>query len=163
MSLYMQRHDLSLSSIIDFAALNHSATLVLSRRSDGSIIDHTWADICQRSLKLASALGELGVGISDRVAPLVRKVTAALGRDIILVELVNSEPIITSAKSYEELVVGFEGSADVIKEILSPHLEKWQVPADIKFIDAMPLTATGKIDKKVLRNAYSTQAETVGM
>jgi fatty-acyl-CoA synthase len=37
---------------------------------------------------------------------------------------------------------------------LSVKLARWQLPDDVLFIDAMPLTATGKIDKKVLRNRF---------
>ncbi|MCG8370702.1 MAG: long-chain fatty acid--CoA ligase [Proteobacteria bacterium] len=37
---------------------------------------------------------------------------------------------------------------------LSAHLAKWQLPDAIVFVDAIPLTATGKIDKKPLRAAY---------
>ncbi|MFV3075895.1 long-chain fatty acid--CoA ligase [Niveispirillum fermenti] len=32
------------------------------------------------------------------------------------------------------------------------RLSKWQIPDDVRFIDAMPLGATGKIDKKALRS-----------
>ncbi len=31
------------------------------------------------------------------------------------------------------------------------RLSKWQIPDDVRFVDTMPLGATGKIDKKVLR------------
>jgi len=34
---------------------------------------------------------------------------------------------------------------------LSPHVAKWQVPDDVVFVDALPLTATGKVSKKTLR------------
>ena len=36
---------------------------------------------------------------------------------------------------------------------LEPRIVKWWTPDDVIF-DAVPLTATGKIDKKVLREAY---------
>jgi len=34
---------------------------------------------------------------------------------------------------------------------LSPHVAKWQVPDDVVFVDALPLTATGKVSKRTLR------------
>ena len=38
-------------------------------------------------------------------------------------------------------------------DYLAPRIVKWWMPDDVVF-DAVPLTATGKIDKKVLRDAY---------
>jgi len=43
--------------------------------------------------------------------------------------------------------------ASILNLIASEHA-KWQVPDDVVFIDEMPLTATGKIDKKPLRKNY---------
>jgi fatty-acyl-CoA synthase len=34
---------------------------------------------------------------------------------------------------------------------LQPKLAKWQLPDDVLFVEDIPLGATGKIDKKVLR------------
>jgi fatty-acyl-CoA synthase len=36
---------------------------------------------------------------------------------------------------------------------LEPHIVKWWMP-DAVIVDRVPLTATGKIDKKVLRERY---------
>jgi acyl-CoA synthetase (AMP-forming)/AMP-acid ligase II len=45
--------------------------------------------------------------------------------------------------------------ADVTAEQVISHCEskfaKWQLPDDVLFVDAIPLTATGKMDKKVVR------------
>lgn len=41
-----------------------------------------------------------------------------------------------------------------ILSFLSDGLAKWQVPDDIVFVDALPLTATGKISKLSLRQKY---------
>ena len=55
------------------------------------------------------------------------------------------------------LVVKQEGSDPTIEsireQIASVHA-KWQVPDDVVFLDEMPLTATGKIDKKPLRKTF---------
>lgn len=45
-------------------------------------------------------------------------------------------------------------SVQNIREYIATEHAKWQVPDDVIFIDYMPLTATGKIDKKVLRAKY---------
>ena len=52
------------------------------------------------------------------------------------------------------LIVQEEG-ADVSKESVLEHCSaifaKWQLPDDVLYVDSIPLTSTGKIDKKVIR------------
>jgi fatty-acyl-CoA synthase len=52
------------------------------------------------------------------------------------------------------LVVKSDGS-DVTKEAILEHVgktfAKWQLPDDVVFVDSIPLTSTGKMDKKVVR------------
>lgn len=43
---------------------------------------------------------------------------------------------------------------DEIMSLLSNTFAKWQLPEDIIYIDEIPLTATGKVDKKPLRAQY---------
>ncbi|WP_353611281.1 long-chain fatty acid--CoA ligase [Roseobacter sp. AzwK-3b] len=38
---------------------------------------------------------------------------------------------------------------------MAPHFAKWQLPDDILFVDALPLTATGKISKLTLRRQFA--------
>lgn len=45
-------------------------------------------------------------------------------------------------------------SADAIISHLAKSLAKWQLPDAVVFVDDIPLTATGKIDKKPLRVKY---------
>jgi fatty-acyl-CoA synthase len=58
------------------------------------------------------------------------------------------------------VVVRNEGStvtpAD-IAEWLGTRVAKWWIPERIEFVDALPHTATGKLDKKVLRKRYATE------
>ena len=42
-----------------------------------------------------------------------------------------------------------------IAEWLAPRVAKWWIPERIEFVDALPYTATGKLDKKVLRALYA--------
>ena len=46
------------------------------------------------------------------------------------------------------------GPAD-ITEWLSSRVAKWWIPERIEFVDALPHTATGKLDKKVLRQRFT--------
>ena len=48
---------------------------------------------------------------------------------------------------------GAEVTADQMRDFLAPRIAKWWMPDDVVFAK-VPLTATGKIDKKVLREAY---------
>ena len=43
---------------------------------------------------------------------------------------------------------------DEVREMLKPHVASWQFPDDMVFIEAMPLTATGKISKLTLRDRF---------
>ncbi|MDB9846505.1 hypothetical protein OAC41_07050 [Acidimicrobiales bacterium] len=57
------------------------------------------------------------------------------------------------------LVVLAEG-ADVTPEAIIAHCEsnyaKWQLPDEVLFVDSIPLTGTGKMDKKVVRAQLET-------
>ncbi len=47
---------------------------------------------------------------------------------------------------------GFAVETEQVKHALAEQLPRWQVPEDIHVRDALPLTATGKTDKKRLRS-----------
>jgi fatty-acyl-CoA synthase len=56
-------------------------------------------------------------------------------------------------------IVPNEGATPTLEEVRA-HLEasgwaKWQLPDRIEMVDAIPMTGTGKMDKKVLRNQFS--------
>jgi acyl-CoA synthetase (AMP-forming)/AMP-acid ligase II len=52
-----------------------------------------------------------------------------------------------------EVHEGKDVTREAVLEFLAPHIAKFWMPDDVVFA-AVPLTATGKIDKKVLRDAY---------
>lgn len=41
-----------------------------------------------------------------------------------------------------------------VQALLEPHIAKWQFPDDMVFVDALPMTATGKISKLNLRRQF---------
>lgn len=49
---------------------------------------------------------------------------------------------------------GITLSPDAVNQYLAPHIAKWWMP-DLVIFDTVPLTATGKIDKKVLRQRFA--------
>lgn len=46
---------------------------------------------------------------------------------------------------------GKEVSAETVLEHCATAFAKWQLPDDVLFVDSIPLTSTGKMDKKVVR------------
>jgi fatty-acyl-CoA synthase len=55
------------------------------------------------------------------------------------------------------LVVPKQGrtpTCDSVLAHLAPHFAKWQLPDDVVLVEAIPLTATGKINKLALRERY---------
>ncbi len=55
------------------------------------------------------------------------------------------------------IVVKAEGHDPSKEELLAnmaTHLAKWQIPDDVVFVDDLPLTATGKVSKKTLREKF---------
>ncbi|MBB6123011.1 long-chain fatty acid--CoA ligase [Sphingobium subterraneum] len=51
---------------------------------------------------------------------------------------------------------GHDATPDEILAYLDGKIAKWWTPDEVRFIDDIPLGATGKIDKKVLRERYSS-------
>ena len=66
----MQDRPLLISSLIEFAALNHGDEEIVSRTIEGPIHRYTYKECAVRSRQLAKALDKLGVKQGDRVATL---------------------------------------------------------------------------------------------
>jgi fatty-acyl-CoA synthase len=52
---------------------------------------------------------------------------------------------------------GTNPSVDDIKQFLGERVAKWWLPDDIIFVDDLPHTATGKLHKVKLREAFRSQ------
>jgi fatty-acyl-CoA synthase len=50
---------------------------------------------------------------------------------------------------------GAEPDPEALRAHVGQHLAKWQVPDDVVFVDELPLTATGKVSKKTLRERFA--------
>jgi fatty-acyl-CoA synthase len=50
---------------------------------------------------------------------------------------------------------GCKPSLDDFHTLMEPHFAKWQLPDDLVFVDALPLTATGKVSKLTLRQQFA--------
>lgn len=47
-----------------------------------------------------------------------------------------------------------------LRALLQGHVPKWWLPDDVVFLDAIPLTATGKFSKKELRDRFAPEHDT---
>lgn len=54
---------------------------------------------------------------------------------------------------------GQELDKQALMDLLATKFAKWQLPDEIIVVDEIPLTATGKIDKKVLRTKYGVSED----
>ena len=66
----MQNQPLLISSLIEFAARNHSDGEIVSRRVEGGIHRYTYKDMAGRARQLANTLDAMGLAQGDRVASL---------------------------------------------------------------------------------------------
>jgi fatty-acyl-CoA synthase len=55
------------------------------------------------------------------------------------------------------LAEGAEVSSDAILEHCATQFAKWQLPDEVLYVDSIPLTATGKMDKKIVRADLEAQ------
>ncbi len=61
----------------------------------------------------------------------------------------DERPVLVAVPAVEE------PDQEAILAHLGEHLAKWQLPDDIIFVEELPLTATGKVSKLTLRQAYA--------
>ena len=66
----IQERPLLISQIIDYAALYHGDTEIVTRTVEGPIHRYTYADAQRRAKQAANALDRLGIRLGDRVATL---------------------------------------------------------------------------------------------
>ena len=57
---------------------------------------------------------------------------------------------------------GAHATSDEIREFLEGKIARWWIPERVEFVDDIPLGATGKIDKKLLRKQIATVARDAG-
>ena len=73
------------------------------------------------------------------------------------------DPIRTEAvKAFIVLMPGFEGGAATeqdIRDFVKTRLSSHEYPRQIEFVDQLPMTATGKIKRKDLRDAERAKAD----
>lgn len=88
-------------------------------------------------------LNEITAVLND-IDDVVHGETIALSRDGVVKKIV----------SLAKLSKGSNITVEEVKHALSLRLPEYMVPSDIRFIDEIPLTQNGKVDKKVLMEIY---------
>ncbi len=64
-------------------------------------------------------------------------------------------------KAFVVLAAGFEGSPALVDELqqhVRGKLAPYEYPKEIEFIDALPMTTTGKVQRRVLREQEAKRA-----
>jgi fatty-acyl-CoA synthase len=62
----------------------------------------------------------------------------------------NERPLLVAVKAPDA-----EPTKAQILDVLAQRVAKWQLPDDVVFVDALPMTATGKVSKKDLRARFA--------
>ncbi|HQX90771.1 MAG: long-chain-fatty-acid--CoA ligase [Moraxellaceae bacterium] len=66
----MMDRPLLISSLLEFAVVNHPQAEIVTRRVEGDIHRYTWSGAADRSARIANALTRLGVKTGDRIGSL---------------------------------------------------------------------------------------------
>lgn len=66
----MMDRPLLISSLLEFAVVNHPDTEIVSRRVEGDIHRYRWSDAAARAAQVANCMASLGVKPGDRIATL---------------------------------------------------------------------------------------------
>ena len=66
----MMDRPLLISSLLEFAVVNHPQAEIVTRRVEGDIHRCTWREVADRSACIANALTHLGVKTGDRIGSL---------------------------------------------------------------------------------------------
>ena len=63
-------------------------------------------------------------------------------------------------KAFVVLAAGFEGSDALVAELrthVRERLAPYETPREIEFVDALPMTTTGKVQRRVLREREASR------
>jgi acetyl-CoA synthetase len=96
--------------------------------------------------------GGYRIGPSEIEDALVRHHAVVMAAVIGVPDRVRTESI----KAFVVLKEGFRSSPELVDEIrnfVREHLARHEVPRDVEFVDALPMTTTGKILRRILRDA----------
>lgn len=120
------------------------------RTGDVSVIHPTGEmEIVDRSKDLIKSGGEWISSLELESAALSCPGVAAAAAIAVFHPKWTERPLLCIVKA-----AGAEVSAGDVRARIASRMAKWQVPDDVVFIDALPMTATGKISKLTLRERF---------
>jgi acyl-CoA synthetase (AMP-forming)/AMP-acid ligase II len=140
----MQEASLLISGFLRFADEYHPDREIVSRDHLGHEHRSTYAIAAARARRLAKAL--IRAGIVRHSAVVAARHPKWDERPILIVER-QSGALVSKAELLEHL---------------RSRVAKWWLPDDVVFIEAMPMTATGKIRKTELRERFSGHLLAIG-
>jgi acyl-CoA synthetase (AMP-forming)/AMP-acid ligase II len=157
----MMQQPLLISTLLTHAERHHGEQEIVSRRVEGDLHRYTYLDLAQRARRMANALAarqvrQGGLRRDDRPRAHARD-DQDPEPDVVAM----AACIAVRDPKWDErplLVVAKQPSADVTREQLLAFYEgkiaKWWTPDDVVFVDAIPLGATGKMQKNKLREMF---------
>lgn len=120
------------------------------RTGDVSVIHPTGEmEIVDRSKDLIKSGGEWISSLELEAVTLTCPGVAAAAAIAVNHPKWSERPLLCVVKTPDSTV-----SPEIIRQHIAEHMAKWQVPDDVVFIDALPMTATGKISKLTLRERF---------
>jgi fatty-acyl-CoA synthase len=114
------------------------------------VTDGSWLVLIDRTKDLVKSGGEWISSIDVENAALACKGIANCAVVGVRHDKWGERPLLVVVK-----MPGAEPTKADILEALSSRIAKWQMPNDVVFIEALPMTATGKISKKDLRTRFA--------
>ena len=104
-------------------------------------------------------MGALGIGQRPISAHILRCPSSGFLGPIAAVIGVPDERWGEEVKAFVVPASGQAPDEAVLKSLVKNKLGSVQAPKSIEFVEALPLTAVGKVDKKELRKAYWSDQE----
>ena len=114
------------------------------------ITDDGWLVIVDRTKDLVKSGGEWISSIDVENAALACKGLANCAVIGVPHPKWHERPLLVAVKA-----PGAEPTKAEVLDVLASKIAKWQLPDDVVFVDALPMTATGKISKKDLRAKFA--------
>ncbi len=124
--------------------------LVRHRRRRQDHARRSWLLIVDRTKDLVKSGGEWISSIDVENAALACKGLANCAVIGVPHPKWHERPLLVAVKA-----PGAEPTKAEILDVLGSKIAKWQMPDDVVFVDALPMTATGKISKKDLRAKFA--------
>ena len=152
----MMAQPLLISNLLAQADRHYGDTEIVSRRVEGDTHRYTYRDCHRRARTLANALSALGAGMGDRIGGIDLENVAMQHPDVEQAACIgvphpkwDERPLLVVVKKQDAAV-----TRDELLAFYEGKVAKWWRPDDVVFVESLPIGATGKVMKNVLRTEY---------